>query len=150
MTSEYNRVIKCLEALCRGYELEIDCKRYIVDDDLRVGYVVGDIFYEQSFREFIKDLDLVSNVSYMQVISFLSNSSGSCKYHRAIKCIEAMLLGYIIEYECKRYLIGEDLRVGYIVGEIFYEQSFREIVGQLNIIKDVKFMEVASYLSLLR
>lgn len=150
MVREYNKAIKCLEALCRGYELEIDCKRYIVDDDLRVGYVVGDIFYEQSFRDFIKDLDLVSSVSYMQVVTFLSNSNGACKYHRAIKCIEAMLLGYIIEYECKRYLIGEDLRVGYIVGEIFYEQSFREIVGQLNIIKDVKFMEVASYISLLR
>lgn len=69
---DYKKAHKCLEALLNGYEMSIDDKLYIISEDLRLGYICGEIFYELSFAEFVNGLEKISDKQFMEVIAFLS------------------------------------------------------------------------------
>lgn len=68
----YRKAHKCLEALLNEYEICIDDKLYIISEDLRLGYICGEIFYELSFAEFVNSLEEISDKQFMEVIAFLS------------------------------------------------------------------------------
>ena len=52
--------------------MSIDDKLYIISEDLRLGYICGEIFYELSFAEFVNGLEKISDKQFMEVIAFLS------------------------------------------------------------------------------